>query len=358
MKRPIVYSGQVPLTKDLLEDAQYGQIADASLLEAVRGAQTPGVYGLGIKQTASPSLQVDMERGVLAAPMALEPTAYSALAADSTTYLKYGVSTGRTIAASVSLPSGSNKQICIVQVELQENDIDNVVLPYYNAADPTQALLGPGGGGSTQPRNRVLAIAPSFKYGTPTTGTPVAPTPDSGQIALCEFELKSTTTQITAAADSSTNAQIKAYSGGTPLLNNFAQLDAAQNTFIGHVSTGANFTSLGTAAAGTSASLADHLPRLAQFAFTDASSGRIVIPTTGDDIIIQWVSMTATGAGFGTAFTWPTAFPNDFWAAVATPHVASTGSPLPSAWLSACGTSGGTLHCNDTSACKIIAVGS
>lgn len=395
MDRVFVYDGQVPLTKDHLDQVQYDHIAHAALLEALRGSQNGGVYGLAIKATPSPSLQVVMERGVLAAPLALNDTAYSSLPADtSKTLLKYAISHADfTIGTPATLPTGSNRYIGIIQAELQENDIENTILPYYNESDPATAHLGPNDSGVAQPRRRVMAISTTWKYGVATTGTPVAPTPDAGHIALCQVELRSTTTQISLAADSSTNAQIVAYEGaaGTPRLNNFAQLDAALNLFEGDVSmvgdlvcrdalmtdlqcngtmvglstisAAGDIVSLGTVA-GSAATAANHLTQLGQFAANSASDGHFTIPVeVGNDILVQWVSVTTGGAQAYQAgsytFTWNTPFPNAIYAAVATVHQNSnaiTGEDDNNAWLDV-STIGGTAYSRENRNVRIIAIG-
>jgi hypothetical protein len=73
----------------------------------------------------------------------------------------------------------------LIQASLLENDQGLTVLPYYNAANPTQPYSGPTNSGLPQATARIQSVQLQLKSGVPSsTGTQLAPTVDQGWVGL------------------------------------------------------------------------------------------------------------------------------------------------------------------------------
>lgn len=370
MDRVIVYPGQIPLETDILNGQKNTMMGLGYLAQAAIGVG-PTIHGLQVGQTVSPSLSVVINQGSMYQAGVIDQTAYSSVAADVTgAVVKQGLNAvALTFGPVPTLPSGGNKQIVIVQSKLVEQDIDNTVLPYYNSANPNVALNGPGGSGTAQPRTRQTTLQFSFKYGTATTGTPVAPSADSGAVVLAQFELRSTTTGISAAAQSSTNAQIKQYDGypnGDPrVVPPYASLSSnnvynGTQLFNGNVAIPtANLTHKPGVAGGESVNIDQFVPTL----LSGAVNG-LTLPTAGwtaaggltGGIILKWGQITALASGAATPVSFSPAFPNACFGVLCTVDV-NLASPTQAAWHDSVTNAGFNLRATSANICQWLAIG-
>lgn len=360
MDRVIVYPGQIPLETDVLNQAKYAMMGLGYLARALVGPG-PIANGLIVSQTASPSLSVLIGDGSLYQQLVIDQTAFSSIPADTSgVVVKQGINTQSVTLGPVTLPSGSNRQICIVQAKLVEQDTDSVVLPYYNSANPNVALNGPGGAGTSQARTRQVALQFSLKYGVATTGTPSRPSLDAGAVGLAEFELRNTTTGISLAAQSATNAQILQYgnAGDPRVLGPYASL-SNPNVFAATQLFQGNVVVSGAASSPTPGAGLNGFPILSQFDDNVASSGSFKIPipngTGVQYVYVKWGSFTSLSGGASQAVTFSPAFPNNAWALALTPVSAST--TAASAWYDSLNGTGFNGRCTIATTVRYIAIG-
>jgi hypothetical protein len=87
---------------------------------------------------------------------------------------------------SCPAPTTSGQSInYLVEVAYQDVDSSPVVLPYYNASNPSQAYSGPANSGVAQNTSRKGAAIIQVKAGaSAATGSQVTPAPDAGYVGL------------------------------------------------------------------------------------------------------------------------------------------------------------------------------
>lgn len=200
MDRQIVYPGAIPLETDLLNTNRYAMIGIAKLAAAVMGTNT---YLRGLSCTASSpaSMTINIARGEIYSLQNIDNTAYSSLPADTVnTILKQGVilsSTPFTLTAPTTAGQSINY---LIQVTYQDIDTGATVLPYYNAANPSQAYSGPNNSGVAQYTARTGVCVISLKSGVAAvTGTQTTPSADAGYTAAWVITVAQGATTITAA---------------------------------------------------------------------------------------------------------------------------------------------------------------
>lgn len=201
MRRQIVYPGQVPLETDMLNTNRNVMIALGKLAGALLG--TGGlVNGLAVTPTQPASLSVQVGAGEIYQLQNVDNTAYSSIPLDITdTCVKQGIQL-QPVNIAIAPPNTAGYSQCyLIEATFQENDINNVVLPYYNSSNPNQALNGPPGNpGQQQPTQRDGQVILQAKAGiAAATGTQVAPSVDPGYIALAIVTVANGQATITAA---------------------------------------------------------------------------------------------------------------------------------------------------------------
>ena len=199
MDRNIVYPGSIPLDTDLLETNRHAMVALGALMRAVLGT-APVIDGLAVEATTPPTMAVQVAAGSITQLATVDAAAYGSLAADAASALvKMGINLVPVFFA-VSPPTTSGQSVThLVEAAFQEADIDAVVLPYYNAANPAQPYLGPGNTGVAQNTRRVQLVQIQVKAGVPaTTGTQVAPAVDAGWVGLATVTIAHGQTSVAA----------------------------------------------------------------------------------------------------------------------------------------------------------------
>ncbi|WP_435607732.1 hypothetical protein [Pseudomonas knackmussii] len=199
MDRQIVYPGAIPLETDLLNTNKNTMIALAKLAAAMLGTSTIA-NGFAVTPTTPASLQVLAGAGEIYSLANIDSSAYSSLAADTAhQILKQGILLD-AVTLNCPAPTTSGQSInYLVQVAYQDSDVNPVVLPYYNASNPSQAYSGPNNSGSAQYTNRSGAAVVNVKAGaSAATGSQVTPSPDSGFVGLYVVTVAYGQTTITA----------------------------------------------------------------------------------------------------------------------------------------------------------------
>jgi len=185
MDRNLVYPGSIPLDTDLLNINRNCMIALGYLAQAVLGTGTI-VDGLACAPTLPASMTVTLGPGSICLLSVVDTLAYGSLAADNTDPLvKMGINLTQT-SFTFTAPATSGQAVnYLIQAALQESDINPVVLPYYNAANPAQPYSGPDNSGAAQNTDRIQRVQLQVKSGAPAiAGSQQTPPVDNGWVGL------------------------------------------------------------------------------------------------------------------------------------------------------------------------------
>lgn len=185
MDRILVYPGSIPLDTDLLNTNRNSMIALGYLAQAILGSGTI-VDGLPCSPTTPASLTVTVGPGSIAQFTVVDTLAYGSLPADTTDpLLKIGINITPT-SFTISPPTSSGQAInYLIEAALLESDTNPVVLPYYNAANPSQPYSGPNNSGVAQNTTRIQRVQLQLKSGAAANaGTQTTPPVDDGWVGL------------------------------------------------------------------------------------------------------------------------------------------------------------------------------
>jgi hypothetical protein len=201
MDRNIVYPGAIPLDSDLLALNRNTMIALGYLAQMVLGSSTI-VDGLICSPTTPASLNVTVGPGSITQLSVVDTLAYGSLAADTTDQLiKMGINLASTT-FTVTPPTTSGQATnFLIQAALQEADVSPVVLPYYNAANPSQPYSGPTNSGVSQNTLRTQRVQLELKAGAAANaGTQATPPVDNGWVGLYVITVSYGQTAVTIAS--------------------------------------------------------------------------------------------------------------------------------------------------------------
>lgn len=198
MDRVIVYPGALPQTTDQLNTNKFGLVGQAYQNRAILGTNTV-VSGLAATPT-SPTADLHVTIGV-GSIYQVDPTdqaAYGDLGVDNNNIVKQGINAAPVI-LSITPPGTSGfSQVFLVEAILNDVDAGQVVLSYFNSANPASPFSGPANSGTSNFTTRTCPCVIALKAGVAaTTGTQVAPTPDSGFVGLYAVTVVNGQTQIT-----------------------------------------------------------------------------------------------------------------------------------------------------------------
>jgi hypothetical protein len=185
MDRNIVYPGAIPLDTDLLSINRNTMIALGFLMRATLGSGVV-VDGLACTPTLPASMSVQVMPGSLVQMSVVDATPYGSLSADTTDPLpKMGINLV-PLHFQVQAPVNSGYSVnYLIQACLQESDQNPIVLPYYNASNPSQPYSGPTNSGLPQATLRGQSVQLQLKSGVPSsTGTQLTPAADQGWVGL------------------------------------------------------------------------------------------------------------------------------------------------------------------------------
>ena len=182
MDRQIVYVGAVPLDTDQLLQSRYTMVGLGYMAKMVVGDGQ--CYADGLPCVPGQGLTVIVGAGSMTWPTVIDGSFIGSLPPDGDPLVKIGVNTSPVILTVAG--SGS----FVVSANVEEAPAGNSVVAYYNAANPTQTLFGPGGNGSLQASvlQQRVALLISSSDAVP-----------NGSIPLWSVEVPSGATEITAA---------------------------------------------------------------------------------------------------------------------------------------------------------------
>lgn len=201
MDRQIVYPGSIPLDTDLLSIQRNVMVALGYLAQATLG-NTPIVDGLICSPTNPASLTISISPGSVTLANVIDGSPFGSLAGDTVDPLiKMGVNTFWTPFTLTAPTTSGQSTNYLLQANLLESDATPVVLPFYDAANPSQPFSGPGNNGTGQNTQRLQRVQLQLKPGAPgNAGSQGTPSVDSGWIGLYVISVNYGQTQITAAS--------------------------------------------------------------------------------------------------------------------------------------------------------------
>lgn len=200
MDRQIVYPASIPLDTDFLSLNRNTMTAIGSVLHAALGASTI-VDGLACQPTVPASLSVSIGPGSITQLGVLDTLSYGSLAADTADQIvKMGINLATTSFAITPPTTSGQSIIYLIEASFSESDTTPVVLPYVNAANPSQPYSGPANSGTAQNTQRIQRVQLQLKAGSAAnTGTQTAPAVDSGWSGLYLITVNNGQSTITAA---------------------------------------------------------------------------------------------------------------------------------------------------------------
>lgn len=198
MDRVIVYDGALPQTTDILNAGKFTLVGQAYQDLAILGSSTV-VAGLACTPTSpTPNLFVNIGVGSIYQMDPTDATAYGDLGTDNNNILKQGI-LAAPLALGITPPSTAGfSQVFLVQAILSDIDAGQLVLSYYNSANPASPFSGPANAGTSNLTTRTCTCGIALKAGVAaTTGTQVTPSPDAGYVGLWAVTVANAQTQIT-----------------------------------------------------------------------------------------------------------------------------------------------------------------
>jgi len=197
MDRQIVYPGAIPLDTDLLTLQRNVMVALGALTSATLGSAVVA-DGLACTPTSPASMGVVIAAGSITSLSVIDVAAFGSLAANLSPLVKMGINTAPTAFALAAPTTPGYAVTYLIESCLLESDSNDVVLAYYNAANPSQPFSGPSGGSASQPTELVQTVALQAKAGVAATaGSQMTPAIDSGWTALYAVTLTYGQTSVT-----------------------------------------------------------------------------------------------------------------------------------------------------------------
>jgi hypothetical protein len=198
--RQIVYPGAIPLDTDLLSTERNIMVALGYLAQATLGTSVVA-DGLACSATQPPSMQVSVGSGCITQFGSVDALPFGSLPAEPTApLLRMGTNLYAT-SFTLTAPTGSGEAInYLIEASLLETDATSIVLPYYNAANPSQPYSGPGGDGLPQTTQRLQQVQLQLKAGAAgVAGSQQTPPVDAGWAGLYAITVQTGQTFVTSA---------------------------------------------------------------------------------------------------------------------------------------------------------------
>jgi hypothetical protein len=198
MDRGIVYPGGIPLDTDLLSANLNSMIAIGYLAQVVLG-QGAIVDGLACMPTAPASMTVTVGPGSLTQLNVIDMMGYGSLPANTASPLvKMGINVVPTTFTFVAPTISGQSTNYLIEASFLESDVNPIVLPYYNAANPSQPYTGPANSGTAQNTQRIQRVQLELKAGAPAVaGQQQTPAVDAGWVGLYVLTVNYGQTSVT-----------------------------------------------------------------------------------------------------------------------------------------------------------------
>lgn len=196
--RKIVYPDSIPLESDILKTNKNAMLGVAELSRTVLGTSTL-LDGFACTPNSPAALNVIVGAGRIYQLQNVDATDYGSILADTThNTVKQGQFWDAVTLSTPAPATAGFSVVYLVQIALQEIDSTPVVLPYYNAANPSVAYSGPGNTGVAQNTERLCRAVVSIKTGVAaTTGTQATPAADAGYTGAWAITVANGQTTVT-----------------------------------------------------------------------------------------------------------------------------------------------------------------
>ncbi|WP_428375208.1 hypothetical protein [Lichenicoccus sp.] len=142
MDRQIIYAGAIALDTDQLLQSRNTMVGLGYLAKMLVG--DGGSYADGLACTPASGLAVSLAAGSLTFPTVVDAGYVGALPPDGDPLVKAGINTSPVVVAL------GGPGAFLISGAVAESAAGNAPVRYYNAANPAQALIGPGGDGEPQ----------------------------------------------------------------------------------------------------------------------------------------------------------------------------------------------------------------
>ena len=207
MDRPIWYTLENLRGYDLSKGAQDAFKGISKAVQDVLGQGIAIASGLVASASSPNSLTLNIGSGSLYLQTILDPSSAGDLPTDGQTYFLQGIAWApQSVTLSTAALASGQSQWALIQAGFSFSDVirssdpTGGLLPFYNAANPTQPLQGQGNTGVLLPTARTATVVLSVVYGTPaTTGSEVPPSAASGNVGLYLVDLSYGQTAISQA---------------------------------------------------------------------------------------------------------------------------------------------------------------
>ncbi len=200
MDRNLVYPGSIPLDSDLLTINRNTMVALGALTQAVFGTGS-FVDGLTCAPTSPASMNVTISPGSISQLAVVDTQPFGSLPLDTSPLVKTGINLASTSFTLVAPTTAGQAINYVIQAALLESDANPVVLPYYNASNPSIPYSGPGNAGTAQNTQRTQHVQLQLKAGAPaTSGSQTNPPVDTGWVGLYVITVAYGQTAVTAAS--------------------------------------------------------------------------------------------------------------------------------------------------------------
>ena len=200
MDRQIEYAGQILTDAELLTIQRDSLIGLGWLAQTVLGTGT-NVVGLACNPTSPASMSVQIGTGAIYALENLDNNAYGSLAADTTSahqIVKQGLLLAPQTFTCAAPSTAGQSIIYLIEAAYEDYDTNSQVLQFFDSANPSVALTGPGGTGTAQNTTRQGLCSVQIKAGVAaTTGAQTAPAADSGYVGLYAVTVSYGATTVT-----------------------------------------------------------------------------------------------------------------------------------------------------------------
>ena len=192
MDRSTIYSQEQARLFDIQQGWKDGLKGNGYLAQALLGSLLPVVSGFSASQQATPNMTINLALGQIYTSGQVDPTPWGGSPSDTSLIVQQGIANAAQILSftTAGLTAGQ-QQYCLISAAFSQ--VDSVragdptggVLPYYNSALPSQALQGPGGGGSVQATVRQGLVSITQTYGAPaSTGSAVPPAVPANNVPM------------------------------------------------------------------------------------------------------------------------------------------------------------------------------
>ncbi len=168
MHRLIPYPAAVPLDTDLLNAERWAVQGLGQLAGATHGFGVTAASGLVVTPGSS-GLTVTVAPGAVLQTAATDSTAYGSLQADADLTVQQWL---LDTATTVTVPA-TNTTYYVYVTQVTADDTP-VVLPFYNASNPSQTYAGQSNAGTTLPTRRAKTLAVGIATSVPTSSIQIA----------------------------------------------------------------------------------------------------------------------------------------------------------------------------------------